>query len=54
MPDISKCENKKCVKRLDCYRATAVNSVRQSYTKFKPENNRLTTFLCAWFIPKKL
>lgn len=37
MPDISKCANKECPLKHDCYRFTAPSSDYQSYSSFKPD-----------------
>lgn len=39
MPDISLCQNEKCLMKKTCYRFTAVPSIRQVYADFKPDAN---------------
>ena len=39
MPDISMCQNEKCLMKKTCYRFTAVPSIRQVYADFKPDAN---------------
>ena len=39
MPDISKCANKECPMKHDCYRFTAPSSDYQSYSSFKHDEN---------------
>lgn len=47
MPDITKCTNSRCVKRLDCYRFTSVPSLPvQAVDIFVPENNNADGFRC--------
>lgn len=49
MPDISMCDNEECPIKNKCYRYTAIpNDIQQSYTTFKPSNNR-----CAAYIKNK-
>ena len=39
MPDLSMCQNEKCLMKKTCYRFTAVPSIRQVYADFKPDAN---------------
>lgn len=47
MPDITKCSNSRCVKRLNCYRFISVpSSPVQAVDIFVPENNNVDGFRC--------
>lgn len=39
MPDISMCRNKICILKSNCYRAIAEPGYKQSYNRFKPNED---------------
>lgn len=56
MTDITKCDNKKCKLKNDCYRFTAPNSLYcQSYFRNNPCKIKNGKFICNefWDIKKK-
>ena len=47
MPDLTKCTNNRCVKKLQCYRFTSVpSSANQAFDIFVPDVNLRDGFRC--------
>ena len=47
MPDLTKCTNNRCVKKLECYRFTSVpSSANQAFDIFVPDVNLRDGFRC--------
>lgn len=51
MPDISKCSNKDCIKKEECYRWFSIpDEYAQSYAAFYPEDNTIENFKCEYIM----
>lgn len=54
MPDISMCNNEKCIMKELCFRFTATPSeFSQSYDSFVPKDNSELDFECESFVSNK-
>ena len=53
MPDISKCSNKHCILKENCYRYKVMSDIYQSYCFFQPIKDNNNKFICEFYIPWK-
>ena len=53
MPDITKCANKICPMRFNCWRQIAQDSIWQSYAEFDFEYDENNFARCEFFLPDR-